>query len=105
MIIKKIDVMSVGKIGAFIYGIFGVLVAFAAFIGSMVTKSMMDPEVYRFGVKEGIIGGYMQGLGVLAIIGFPLLYAVMGFVGGVVGAWVYNFAAGKIGGIKLVVEQ
>lgn len=105
MIIKKVDVMSVGKLAAFIYGVFGVLVAFASFIGSMVTKSMMDPEVYKFGVKEGIIGGYMQGLGVLAIIAFPLFYAVMGFIGGVVGAWLYNFAAGKMGGIKLEVEQ
>jgi hypothetical protein len=34
----------------------------------------------------------------------PVIYAVMGFVFGVLGAWVYNLIAKWIGGIEVEVE-
>jgi hypothetical protein len=34
----------------------------------------------------------------------PFFYAAMGFVAGVVSAWVYNLIAGWIGGIEVDVE-
>ncbi len=50
-----------------------------------------------------------QRVGIMAIgTGFalmmPFFYAAMGFVAGVVSAWVYNLIAGWIGGIEVDVE-
>jgi uncharacterized membrane protein len=36
-----------------------------------------------------------------AIIIAPICYAILGFIGGLIGAVVYNFAAGMIGGIEV----
>ena len=40
------------------------------------------------------------GMGIL----MPVIYGVMGFIGGVIGAAVYNLVARWIGGIELEVE-
>jgi hypothetical protein len=42
----------------------------------------------------------MFGMGIL----MPVIYGVMGFIGGVIGAAVYNLVARWIGGIELEVE-
>ena len=42
----------------------------------------------------------MFGMGIL----MPVIYGVMGFILGVIGAAVYNFVARWIGGIELEVE-
>ena len=36
-----------------------------------------------------------------AIIIAPICYAILGFIGGLIGAVVYNFAAGMMGGIEV----
>ena len=43
--------------------------------------------------------GPLEAIGVL--IGFPLFYGVLGFLGGLLYAWVYNVVAGWVGGIKI----
>ena len=47
----------------------------------------------------GILG---MGFG-LIVIG-PIFYGVMGFIVGVIGAFVYNIVAGWVGGIEVEVE-
>ena len=42
----------------------------------------------------------MFGMGIL----MPVIYGVMGFIGGIIGAAVYNLVASWIGGIELEVE-
>jgi hypothetical protein len=46
------------------------------------------------------VAGIMFGMGIL----MPVIYGVMGFIGGVLGAAVYNLVARWIGGIELEVE-
>jgi len=43
-------------------------------------------------------------VGILFMIGVPIFYAILGFIGGAIGAFVYNLAAGMIGGIKFELE-
>ncbi len=50
-----------------------------------------------------------QRLGIFAlgagfVIFVPVIYAAMGFILGVIGAWVYNLVAKWIGGIEVEVE-
>ena len=46
----------------------------------------------------------MFGMGIGFMIFLSVLYAVMGFVVGVIGAWVYNLLAKWIGGFELEFE-
>jgi hypothetical protein len=48
-------------------------------------------------------GGIVMGLGVM--IGMPIMYALMGFVFGALGALIYNVFAGMVGGIEIEVEN
>jgi hypothetical protein len=45
-----------------------------------------------------------MGLGIGFAILVPLIYAVMGFVSGAIGALIYNLVASWIGGIEVEVE-
>ncbi len=50
----------------------------------------------------GAMGG--MGRGMTAIL-FPIIYGVMGYVCGFIGAAIYNLVAGTVGGIKVTVSD
>ena len=50
----------------------------------------------------GGVGTIVMGLGMM--IGLPLMYGLMGFIMGAVGALVYNGLAGVVGGVKFELE-
>ena len=50
-------------------------------------------------------GAAVGGFGILAVFIFPIIYAVIGFIAGALGAVIYNFAAGFMGGIELELEN
>ena len=90
---KSFDVVSVGKIyavmGAVVGLLYGILIAiFASLMSSL----------------AGALGANMGGLaamGVLAIIVAPITFAIMGFIGGLISAFIYNVVAGWVGGVKV----
>ena len=53
-------------------------------------------------------GEDLEGMAVVIAIGliviFPILYAVAGFIGGIIFAFIYNVVSGIIGGIELEVD-
>jgi hypothetical protein len=51
------------------------------------------------------VGGGGVVLGIVVIIAFPIAYGIFGFIGGAIGAFVYNIFAGMIGGIEMEVEN
>lgn len=61
------------------------------------------------GMVAGATGGDLQNAFpfVFAIVGgivAPLVYALMGYLQGLIVAWIYNFFAGRLGGIAVEVE-
>ena len=46
-------------------------------------------------------GGIMAIGGVMGVILLPILNGIFGFIGGVIQAFVYNLAAGWVGGIRI----
>jgi hypothetical protein len=87
--LKRIDPLTTAKLEALLMGIFGLIIGFVYGI---------------FGAAFGAIGGSAligAGIGIAAIILLPIMYAVIGFLAGLIGAALYNLVAGWIGGIKM----
>ena len=81
--ITAMDVLSVAKIEALITLIVGLL----------------------FGIFTLIVGAFSMTLSVwdfvTTLIFIPLFYGIFGFVGGALGAWLYNKFSSRVGGIKI----
>ena len=96
MVVKRVGVLSLAKIQAVIMAVFGLIIGiFYGLIISIMTAAMTG------GRNTAAAGG----MGLLSIIFFPILYAVIGFISGAIGALIYNFAAGFIGGIEMELEN
>ena len=81
--IKKIAPLQAGKMLAALYAFFAVVAVPFFLIAALI------------GPRGG--GGTSVAMALL----LPLFYIIGGFVGGVVGAFVYNLVAGWIGGIEM----
>jgi len=96
MLVKRIGVLSLGKMLGVLYGAIGLL------IGVFVAV---------FSIIAAVIGAQRQGgalsplFGVVAIVWAPLFYGVAGFVGGILSAALYNVAAGVVGGVEIEVGE
>ncbi len=99
MILKRIDPFSCAKINGIITAIFGLIIGLFWSAGIMM-----------MGAFARELGGDPEGLftilfGVGAVIFLPILYGILGFIGGLIAAWLYNVIAGMIGGIEVEFEQ
>ena len=102
MVLKSVGVLSVAKLLAILYACFGLiagailsLIGFLGVLGAAAGGN--SPE----GVA-GVVFGLIFGVG--AIIVLPIFYGVMGFVGGLIAAWLYNVVANVAGGVELQLE-
>ncbi len=89
--IKKVDVLSFALVIAFIEGILGFVVGFLSYILIAVTPNI--PEI-QSGVE-------MSKLGPIMIVIYPIMYYIVGFLTGLLGAYLYNIYASKWQGIKI----
>ena len=93
MKLRRIGVLSAGKIAGIFYALIGL---FAGFIFSMIAM---------IGMSVGSdLGIWELVMGVGAIIFMPIVYGLMGFVGGISSAAIYNLIAGLIGGLEIELE-
>ena len=88
MVLTRIDPTSLAKIYAAVYGVIGLLIGLPA--GCIALLGI-----------GGENAGMGAGLGLFAIIAYPLFLAIAGLIGGFVTAFVYNFVADRIGGVEL----
>jgi hypothetical protein len=105
MMVRRVGIFSVAKIegllmfvvGLFIGVIYGLIFIIfgAAIMASMPQRSGGDQAL---GAAGPIV------IGIIMMIAFPIFYGIMGFIGGAIGAVIYNIAAGIVGGIKLELE-
>jgi hypothetical protein len=58
-----------------------------------------------FALLGGIFGEGGMVAGVIMVVMLIVFYPIMGFVGGVISAAIYDFAAGLIGGLEITLEQ
>ena len=95
MVINRVAPFSFGKIMGTLYTILGLV------IGCLFALASMAGSMFSEQAHAGSLGAVF---GVGAIIFFPLLYGVMGFVVSLIGAALYNLAAGIVGGIEIDVK-
>ena len=95
MVLRSIGVLSCGKIMGAFYALIG-LVA-----GGLLTLASLTGAASQM-VQNGAdpVLPFMA-LGAFAIIFLPMLYGAFGFVGGIIGAAMYNLVAGIVGGLEL----
>lgn len=101
--IRKLGVLSVAKMYAVMMLVISLLIAIPyglfiivfSLIGA--GSASGDAAVMLGG------GGIVMGFGIM--IGMPIMYALMGFVFGALGALIYNVFAGMVGGIEIEVEN
>ena len=86
MVLNRIGPLSAAKVVAVLYAIFGLIMG--AFFS---IAALFRPD-----------GGGMGAMwGVAAVVIFPVLYGVLGFLVTLLTTWLYNVVAGAVGGIEL----
>jgi len=95
--VKRVGPGSAFKVGLVLYAILGlVLGIFMAFI-SMVAGSL--GSMGQSAAPGAKLFGFGMGLG--AIIFFPICYGLIGGIGAAIGAAIYNVVAGWVGGLEV----
>jgi len=94
--IKHIDPMSFGKI-------YAVIMAIVGFIYGIIIVGLIAPLMAVYGGAASV--GMMAGLGIIGIVLMVILFAILGFIAGVIGAWIYNIVASRIGGIRIELSR
>ena len=95
--VKRIGPGSAFKVGLVVYAFLGLIVGGCMALFSMVAGSL--GSLAGGGTSGARAFGFGFGLG--AIVIFPILYGIIGAIGGAIGAVVYNLAAGWVGGIEI----
>ncbi|MCZ7393194.1 MAG: hypothetical protein ABOK23_09925 [Candidatus Methanoperedens sp.] len=95
--IKKIEVIPFALTIGLIEAVLGLIVGIieALFIGAM-----MSLAPYYAGPSAMMA----RGIGVLAIVAYPVAFFILGFIGSAIIAIIYNFIVPHVGGIKVEVE-
>jgi len=104
MVVKRVGVLSVGKVFACLYALLGLIVG--GIISLLALASALagaaaggaPPEAQHSGAVALVLGAG-------AIIIMPILYGLGGFLGGMIGAVLYNVAAAIVGGIEIELTQ
>ncbi|HEY7471409.1 MAG TPA: hypothetical protein VIE68_03590 [Gemmatimonadota bacterium] len=101
MIVTRIRPLTLARVTGVVYaaiGLFiGAIFAIASFFGTVVgamAHTHFDGEPW--------MGAFV---GVLVLVGAPIFYGILGFLGGLFTAAVYNLAARVFGGVELEVLE
>ncbi|HKA63929.1 MAG TPA: hypothetical protein VKH83_15950 [Methylomirabilota bacterium] len=89
MIVNRVGPLSCAKVVGLLYVILGLI---------------MGAFVSLFAVTMGGVPGRDPGnpvFGMAAVVFFPVLYGVAGFVTTLIAAWLYNGLAGLVGGVEI----
>jgi hypothetical protein len=93
--IKRIGVLSLGKIFGILYALMGLI------FGAIITLVSLFAAVAFSKYQAMGLGGLFFGIG--SVIVLPIFYGVMGCVSGVITAFLYNLVASWVGGVEVEV--
>jgi hypothetical protein len=97
--LTRIAPLQTGKIAGILYGLLSLL-----FIPFFIIAAVAGFFAESGETSSGAAGLMAGGMVLMALV-LPVLYAAMGFIGGVICAAVYNFIARWVGGLEFEVED
>jgi hypothetical protein len=94
--LKRIGPGSASKVGLIVYGLLGLVIGafvslFALVLGGAMSAAGSSSPMPMFGAF----------MGVGAIIFIPIFYGVIGGIFAAIGAFIYDLAAGWVGGLEV----
>ncbi len=92
MIIRRIAPMSIARLSGMLYAVMGLVLGGIISLIALAGGFGADPR------GPAAFGGVI-GLG--AVLVLPICYGLLGFVATLIAAWLYNVAAGVVGGIEV----
>lgn len=102
MRLKRVGVFSCGMIFGVLYGLLGLIFGGIFSLLSLVMAGAGHQLGSQMGQGPNPMAGLIFGVG--AIIILPFLYGILGFLGGILMAILYNIVAAMTGGIELTLE-
>jgi hypothetical protein len=103
MTVRRVGVLSLAKMQALLMFVIGLIIGviygliFMIFGAAIMAMGGRGQEAAMGGVSTVVMG-------IVMMIAVPIFYGIIGFIGGAIGGFVYNLAAGVVGGIKLELE-
>jgi hypothetical protein len=91
-VLKRISPASAFKVGLVVYGIVGLVLGILCSLIAAAGVTFAPHSRMPF---------FMGRVGVFAVIVCPIIYGIIGGVGAVIGAAIYNLAAGWVGGLEV----
>jgi hypothetical protein len=95
MVVKRVGALSLAKVSGALYALMGLI------FGGIVSLISIAGGAFGGATKEAF-GGMM--VGAAAVVVFPILYGLLGFVMALIAALLYNVISGVIGGIEIEVQ-
>lgn len=86
--LRRINPIQAGVVAGVLYALIGIVMA------------LLYIFVFSVGRLANSPNPVPSAAGLLAIF-VPFIYAALGFIGGAFSAWIYNVAAGWVGGVEL----
>ncbi len=97
MIIRRIQPMPFARLFGVLYAALGLFIGFIASLVSLASSALGIASRQPF-------PGWSIFFGIGSIIFFPIIYGVLGFIGSLIMAALYNIFARMVGGIVVDVE-
>ena len=101
--INKVGVLSLAKMYAAIMSVISLL--FSIPYGLMIIAYGLFGASFAKGGAAWAIGGGGIVVGILLMIGIPIVYGAFGVVGGAIGGLLYNVFSHFVGGIEIEVDR
>ena len=95
MVITRIGPVSLAKTAGVIYAVLGLI------IGAIVSLFAALGAAFANGAQGTGMAAF---IGVGAVVFLPIVYGCLGFIGMLIFAWLYNAAAGWVGGVEVTIQ-
>ena len=99
---KKINVFSLGKFQALMGGLLGVFCAILYAFGGLLIDLLVSLEWITSTETTGLSHGTLLAFG--ALVAFPLLFSMAGFLLGLVQGLMFNFFGHWFGGLRIEIK-
>ncbi len=99
MVLRRIGALSLAKVMSAIYGAMGLI------IGAIIAVFSLFGAAIGAGAEQSAepLLGALFGVG--AVVFLPIFYAIIGYLGGLIGAGLYNALAGIVGGVEVELAE